>query len=243
MADLFPAQLLETWEQGLMEIGCKRALMLLALACPEKSNEARGQLPIGRRDACLLSLRELLFGSGMENLVTCPACMQQLEFSCTVADLYSFSESDGDELLTFTRGELVVTFRLPNSQDVITVVEGEGGGSERFLLERCIIEARQGADPVPVSTLDATVLAAIVEAMDRADPLGNMELAMICPACAYSWLSPFDIVSYLWSELDAWARRTLHEIHVLASAYGWSEKEILTMSAWRRHYYLDLVLQ
>ncbi len=246
MADLFPALLLETWEQGLPEPGYKRALMLLALACPEKSTEECRLLPIGRRDAWLLSLRERLFGSGMDNLASCPSCAQQLEFSCTVADLYPQAESDPDELLTLTRDELVVSFRLPNSADVMTVVEEEEreeGDIERALLERCITEVRQGTDLVPVSALDETVLAAVVEAMDQADPLGNMQLAMTCPACSHNWLSPFDIVSYLWSELDAWAGRTLREVHVLALAYGWSEREILTMSPWRRHYYLDLVLQ
>ena len=242
MADLFPALLLETWEHGLPEPGYKRALLLLALACPDKSDEECGLLPIGRRDACLLSLRERLFGSEMESLAVCPSCGQQLEFSCTVADLYPLPESEGDDLLTLTRDELVVRFRLPNSLDIMMVVEGEED-IEHALLECCITEVRQGPNPVSVATLDKTVLAAVVEAMEQADSLGNMQLAMTCPACAHSWLSSFDIVSYLWSELDAWAKRILREVHVLAVTYGWNERDILTMSPRRRHYYLDLVLQ
>jgi hypothetical protein len=53
--------------------------------------------------------------------------------------------------------------------------------------------------------------------------------------------APFDIVSHLWTELDAWARRMLREVHALAATYGWSEAEILRMSATRRRAYLDLI--
>ena len=42
-------------------------------------------------------------------------------------------------------------------------------------------------------------------------------------------------------EIHAWAKRTLREVHTLASAYGWSEREILSMSAVRRALYLEMV--
>jgi hypothetical protein len=51
----------------------------------------------------------------------------------------------------------------------------------------------------------------------------------------------FDAGSFFWSELGAWARRLLHEIHSLARAYGWSESEILTLSPARRQAYLELI--
>ena len=64
-----------------------------------------------------------------------------------------------------------------------------------------------------------------------------------CPACALIWQSPFDVVSFLWSELDAWARRMLREIHILASHYGWSEAEIVALSPQRRRHYRELIGQ
>jgi hypothetical protein len=51
----------------------------------------------------------------------------------------------------------------------------------------------------------------------------------------------FDMLAYFWSEIQMGARRLLREIHVLASAYGWRESEILTLSAARRRAYLELV--
>jgi hypothetical protein len=49
------------------------------------------------------------------------------------------------------------------------------------------------------------------------------------------------VVAYFWSEINAWAYRLLGEVHSLASAYGWREEDILAMSPWRRHVYLEMV--
>ena len=77
--------------------------------------------------------------------------------------------------------------------------------------------------------------------MALVDPQADVQLALSCPACGQQWRATFDVVSFLWDELDAWARRLLREVHTLASAYHWREADILAMSRWRRQYYLDLV--
>ncbi len=64
---------------------------------------------------------------------------------------------------------------------------------------------------------------------------------MECPTCDHAWDEIFDIVSFFWAELDAWAHRVLHDVHVLARAYAWSEAEILALPPLRRQYYLELV--
>jgi hypothetical protein len=66
-------------------------------------------------------------------------------------------------------------------------------------------------------------------------------LDLICPACEHRWLVAFDILAYLWSEIDDWAQRMLHEIHILATAYGWPEATVLALTSWRRQYYLNLI--
>jgi len=84
------------------------------------------------------------------------------------------------------------------------------------------------------------VAAAIIDSMLHADPQAEVHLALSCPACAHQWQSLFDIVSFFWGELEAWARRLLYDVHTLASAYGWCEADILAMSAWRREQYLNM---
>ena len=77
--------------------------------------------------------------------------------------------------------------------------------------------------------------------MEAADPLAIIQFTLTCPACGHDWHAQLDIAAYLWRELDAWARRTLHDVHVLASAYGWSEATILSLRPERRQLYRDLI--
>ena len=51
----------------------------------------------------------------------------------------------------------------------------------------------------------------------------------------------FDVVSFLWAELEAWAVRTLQEVHTIAGFYGWSEEAILNLSSVRRQAYLRML--
>jgi hypothetical protein len=77
--------------------------------------------------------------------------------------------------------------------------------------------------------------------MLKLDAQANVQLDLHCPACQRGWTAAFDIVAFFWGELDAWAQRLLVEVHKLASAYGWSEADILGMSQVRRNLYLNIV--
>jgi len=74
--------------------------------------------------------------------------------------------------------------------------------------------------------------------MSEIDPQADTKLSLVCPSCEHAWQADFDIISFFWREIDAWAQRTLLEVVYLASAYGWREADILNMSPWRRHFYL-----
>ena len=80
------------------------------------------------------------------------------------------------------------------------------------------------------------------EALAQADPMADLRLGLTCVACGHAWQSPFDTASFLWTELDAWAARILREVHTLASAYGWTERDILSLSPGRRAQYLEMVI-
>ena len=86
-------------------------------------------------------------------------------------------------------------------------------------------------------------MTAVAERMAEADPHAGIELALSCPGCGHHWLAPFDIAQFVWSEVDAWARRTLYDVHVLAGAYGWRESDVLALSPRRRQLYLEMVDQ
>jgi hypothetical protein len=114
---------------------------------------------------------------------------------------------------------------------------------ERAVIGRCTIEARRGPVCVGADELPDAVTEAIAEAMAGADPQADVQVALTCPACARRWDAVFDVAEFLWREIDAWAKRVLDEVHILASAYGWSEGEILSMSAARRERYVSMVTE
>jgi hypothetical protein len=244
MAPVNEFSLLKVLEQGLDQPAYKRALLLLGFAYPEVSDESLASMSIGQCDRHLLLLREQLFGSCMECTVDCPGCGEALEFSCAVADLCVDPLPPPGELLDLAHGEVAIRYRLPNSSDLKWVLEDAGAGDRpALMLERCIHQVTEGDRDITGQPLPAALKAAVLEGMEQADPQGNMELDMTCPACKKHWQSPIDIVAYLWTELEAWGQRLLGDIHVLASNYCWAEADILAISPWRRRHYLEWVTQ
>ena len=135
-----------------------------------------------------------------------------------------------------------VLFRLPNSRDLQALAEIEAPADARQqLLQRCMRSAGFNGEDLSLEALPEEVITAIEERMALADPQADLQLSLHCIACSHRWQTAFDIVSFLWSEIDNWAHRTLHEVHLLASAYGWSEDDILALSPWRRRYYLEKI--
>jgi hypothetical protein len=98
-----------------------------------------------------------------------------------------------------------------------------------------------GDDALDPRELAEPVVEAVIDSIVAADPQADIRIDLECPACAARWLAPFDVASYLWTELDALARRTLIQVHQLASAYGWTESEVLDLSPRRRAAYLEIL--
>jgi hypothetical protein len=137
-------------------------------------------------------------------------------------------------------------FRLPNSRDLATLSGGQDEGNDRRkqLLARCLMEASTSeGESLQIEQLPETALQAMVQEMNRADSQSNLRINLTCPACGHCWEGLFDIVSFLWAEIDNWAERTLRTVHLLARAYGWREADILAMSPTRRQIYLEMASQ
>ncbi|MBD2511487.1 phage baseplate protein [Nostoc sp. LEGE 12447] len=233
MRRLSSQELLTTWEQGLTQQPLQKALTLLTAACPDSQNLAT--LSIGQRDRLLFTLRELTFGSQVQSVAACPKCGEKLELNFQIADITAVAITPTTETfrLQVEGGELEV--RLPNSLDLMAIATSSHQLSPTALLERCLLKT-----PASVQ-LSTDTMKAIAQAMAKADPLADIQLDLACPACDHHWHSHFDIVSFFWSEIHAWAIRTLREIHLLASAYSWREGDILAMSSYRRQLYLEMV--
>lgn len=242
MHALSDAELLSVWERGLGQGAVQRALILLAAACPETPADELSRWSIGQRDAELLQFRAQTFGSRLISVANCPACGQDAELELETSQLLTAPVGPPPAHLELEVNDYRVRFRLPNSTDLLAaerVAKVDDARDE--LLARCLIWAEVNGVALAASDLPAEIATAIAERMAEADPLADVRLSGECPACGASWLAPFDIVSFFWTELSAWARRQVREVHLLASAYGWREAEILALGATRRGLYLELI--
>ena len=242
MRALSTAELLDVWERGRFLGPVGRALVLLASACPDASPDELANRSIGRRDADLLALREVTFGSEMAGVAGCPQCKEKLELSFTVAQIRPQSLAETGQSFARTVNGYHLEARPPNSADLVATCEQTDASLRRNrLLERCLIAAYHEGTPVSAGELPASVFQVVEEGMAQADPSADTRLAISCPACDHQWESDFDILPFFWSEIEVWAVRTLYDVHSLASAYGWHEHNILALSPARRQLYLEMV--
>ena len=236
--------LLDVWERGGDRAPPRQALLLLEAAHPEATPGELARLSVGRRDALLLDLRERAFGPHFESVAECPRCGEWLELSFDAADVRNSSPGSA-ERLAVALGGYAVTFRLLNSEDVLDALSDRtDNGKEvlvRQLLMRCVESAEHDGTTVSAAELPDDVVDAIAEEMEAADPQANVTVLLTCPACQQEWEQLFDVASFLWAEVETWARRTIGEVHALASAYGWTEREVLGLTAQRRRLYLQRV--
>lgn len=241
---LTASELLAAWERGIDRVAFERALVLLE-ASTGQPWDGLAALSIGQRNAKLLEVREAIFGSSLPCLIACPHCAEQLELNLDTADLRVSADGSieqHDEVYALESEGIRLEFRLPNSFDLATASHAQDTENARALLiERCLLAAHDQEKTVSYHSLPQPVLAALTDAMAKADPQSHLELALTCPACEQAWQALFDIATYLWSEIETWALRILHEVHKLASAYGWREADILALSPLRRQLYLDRI--
>jgi uncharacterized protein (UPF0212 family) len=242
MGTLTATELLDVWERGLVRPLPGRVLALLAAAFPEASVDELAELPIGRRDAQLLRLRERLFGPELMAVAQCPSCGEQVESTFRVDDVRLTDERVPEAPHSAEIDGYRATFRLPTTHDLLALTDAST--AHGTLLTRCLTEVRNpNGEAVMVESLPDEVIPAIVARMAAADPQADIELRLACPTCDHRWQAVFDIASFLWMELHAWALRTLRDVHSLARSYGWREADVLALSPTRRQVYLELSRQ
>lgn len=239
------AELLVGWERAARESWVERALTLVSVFHPGSDRGELSRLPIGQRDARLLAIRTAMFGPAVEGLTSCPRCGEAMEASFSIDDVRSRMGGDGaadDGPHTLAVNGYEVTFRLPNSMDLLAIDDRRDDRSpERQLLASCLLETKDQSAVVAPDDVPDWITGAVAARLADADPLADVQLTLECAVCGHLWDATFDIVTHLWAEVDARARRLLAEVHTLASAYGWRERDVLALSPTRRRVYLELV--
>lgn len=227
-----PAELLALWEAGRSLEPLDRGILAARAASQVFENVA--DWPLGKRNRALAQLHSAAFGGAMSGWTRCPECGEQLEFEFDGHSIAN-AEPESEESRLVSVGEW--RFRLPTSRDLALASEAESdSAATRRLLSACCAGPEPGA-----ADWSEEDLRAIEERLAQADPLAEIRLHFDCPACSASFDESLDIGHFVWAKVESQAKRILRDVHLLASAYGWSESQILALSPARRSVYLNMV--
>jgi hypothetical protein len=231
MRTLSNSEVLSLWEKGRRLHSLDRGLLALSVA-GTLPDENVADWPVGRRNRVLFEMHCLCFGSSLLGWTACPECGEKVEFDVDAQSLVPHDSPQAQE--TIAVGDC--WFRLPTSRDLAQCVNASDAHAAAIsLAQRCRVS---GTEP---TAWTEELLDNIGEEFIAVDPMAETRIALLCPQCSHQWEDSLDIAQFVWWEVESRARRLLWEVHMLASAYGWSERETIALSAERRALYLEMV--
>ncbi len=236
--------ILHIWEAGQNRPLWFRAMLILSYALPDMNKEQLADLTIGQRNFCLLKIRRNMVGADIDSCVHCPECNAPLEFKMDVDSICGILPREtAVRRFSISIEGMDLWFKPLTSRDLAAFSQGSEPEEARLiLLKRCVSKVEKNGAAVDIDGLPQSVVEELGEKIaETYDPQIEIKFRMQCAACGHSWTACFDIVSFFWTEIDAQAQRLLHEVHVLARTYGWSETDIWAMNSARKNYYLQLV--
>lgn len=213
---------------GLIEQGSRLAALdravLLAATLGGVSGASAAAMPIDRRDRVLIDARLATFGRDIAFFARCPHCDEGNEADFDLAVLPEAAPAEG---VVASVGGREVVLRAPNSATIARAVMN----ARPDLVIEDIVDADARSD-------DPAWRGEVEDALAGAFPLLDVRFELTCGACESTFDVRFDIVAWLWREIETVASRAIDTVDRLARAYGWSEREILALSPARRGLYI-----
>lgn len=226
-----PAEMLSFWETGSRLSPLDRSVLATQVAGVPASQAA--DLPLGERNRVLARLYREQFGGALEGFTQCTECGEKLEFHFDLKHLADAPRLDASHPVVVGRWK----FHLPTSRALAMALNsGEEASAEHRLLVHCL------AEPAGAPGWSEEEMLAIEEKLAEADSLAEILIGFQCPECGASFEDALDLGSFLWLEIENAARQLFDDIHLLASAYGWTEEDVLRLSSMRREAYVRRVL-
>jgi hypothetical protein len=213
------------------------------------ATDTAADLTIGDREALLLHLCELVFGSRLQILARCARCNDLVDLSLSVDDLllppYDDWRPEYETVCETSSGPVRVRYRLPTGADqtaAAAVAFDDLDAANTLLLGRCIValDVREGDGP-GVEDAEPVLLESLPPLMAARDAQAESILDFRCPGCGTEGRVLFDAADYLFRELGGRQGDLYRQVHRLALAYHWSEAEILDLPGTKRHRYLSLL--
>lgn len=209
------------------------------------------QLSAGDRERLLIACAAATLGDNVDLVAHCPdpGCSEAIEMFISLRSLLRPS-GDGPrpavhELhLVTSAGPRRLRFRLPNGEDqeeAARRARTDPAAASALLVERCLIAVVDEHGTAEGGAVEPDVAVALDQAIERLDPAAETVAEGACPACGGTVRTLLDGFTLLRSGIAS-DDQLFDEIHMLASAYHWSEAEILSLPLPRRRLYLERVL-
>ena len=195
-------------------------------------------LTIADRQWLMLNLAHALQGGDFWLKGHCGDCGNPFDLSLNLQQLPVKVAGEGFPFVELMLGKHRLRLRLPNGADQERVAQFDSEEAFTQLICACLLSVDD--EPVSVDyvdTLDAHALQKIEEALDEGSPHVGTAFSTACPECKRPQqmeLNPYALSATKHEAL-------FQEVHMLASEYHWSEKEILSLSRQRRRLYLRLI--
>ena len=207
-------------------IGLLDRLLVDAKGAALRPGEA-DSLTASDRDRLLAEIYVAEFGDRIDCVLRCEACGSPFDIDFHLRDLLASvglppadTAAVRDATVTLDDGRRI---RLPRGSDELAVQGMSAESAEAALLARCIVEG----DAAPGD-------AAVHDALGAAAPILDTELDAACPECGAPTQAHFDLQHYLLTAILQETPARTAEVHLLASTYGWSLREILDLDRKRR---------
>ena len=206
-----------------------------------------------RRDARRMTIAGRIGGlavivsrtTGSEELAVwlrCPDvdCREDLQVGLSVDELLDLSRrAESERWLTFEAGGESIRVRRPTGEDQLAWQSAASTYPSAAAAEEAM--AASLVQHPHASVLPPAAFPAIDAALEQSDPLTCFRIETTCPACGRTGDHAVDLEALLLGHIQRAQRALLGDIHTLATHYGWSERAIAAMPAWRRRVYLELL--
>lgn len=204
-----------------------------------------GGLLVPERDLALVDLRRRTLGRTLELVLTCPSCSAPHDVELDLDRLTAPPPAPPE--VTVAHEGRQARVRLPTAADqarVVAAAAGDVAAGRDELLALTLVEL--DGQPGPFTRADAAALepglrAAIDAAIEDTLPDVDLALTAPCPSCGGAIDEPVNLGALVLAELRDRSAHLLHEVHVLAREYHWSERQILRLPVPKRRAYLAMI--
>lgn len=212
------------------------------------THEMAASLLVADREFILLMLRRATFGDKVESTLPCPwpDCGKNIDIDFNIS---SIPITRLDTVLPVYEAEILshqVLYRLPNGTDqefIANSVKTNEANVTSLLLQRCILQIDNTLSPTleDIQCLHADIRLEVEKSLEARAPNLDLTMELDCPECSRTFIAPFELQDFFFSEVKTNIDLLYREIHYLAFHYHWSESEIMQMPRERRRRYIQVL--